>query len=102
MYTKSEEKPRNGLTKMGAVVITNGTLQGITIGGAGATLLNNERGKTTLAQADLVNSFTIPANALVANCDGCGAQIWIPSSFKDLSEDHRTYCIRCLVNRKMI
>ena len=31
-------------------------------------------------------------DALVANCDGCGSQIWISGDFKDLGPNHLTYC----------
>lgn len=41
---------------------------------------------------------TAPKSHLIATCDGCGAQIWIPSEFKNMLEDgnHRTFCVQCL------
>ena len=53
-----------------------------------------------------------PENALVASCDGCGAQIWIPRIKVQLDDpeveeiayielennNHRTYCPQCLRN----
>lgn len=43
-------------------------------------------------------------DALTAVCDGCGAQIWIPSVFEDMLEEgnHRTLCLQCLLTRKVI
>ena len=69
-------------------------------GGVALTGDNDATGKAKVSISATPN--IIPADALKANCDSCGAQIWIPASFKDLAVDHRTYCLRCLRLRKMI
>lgn len=45
-----------------------------------------------------------PKDALAAVCDGCGAQIWILSDFKDMLEEgnHKTFCLQCLQVRKAV
>jgi len=45
-----------------------------------------------------------PEDALAATCDGCGAQIWIPSTFKDALKEgsHRILCPQCLKARQLI
>lgn len=45
-----------------------------------------------------------PKDALVAVCDGCGAQLWIEAEFKDkLNEsNHRTFCSACLKVRQVL
>lgn len=44
------------------------------------------------------------AEALIAACDGCGAQLRIPKGLAAMldSKNHRTYCPKCLAVRKVI
>jgi hypothetical protein len=46
--------------------------------------------------------LVMPSDALVANCDSCGAQLWLPSIYTDLETSHRTYCNRCLEKLKKV
>ena len=45
-----------------------------------------------------------PGDALVAQCDGCGAQLWITPEFANKLEagNHRTFCSECLQIRKVV
>lgn len=45
-----------------------------------------------------------PKDALLAVCDGCGAQIWIPGGFEGelVRLKNRTLCAKCLLVRKVI
>jgi hypothetical protein len=66
-----------------------------------------KRKLTTLAKAGSVvllgASGAVPQTALAATCDGCGAEIWIPSGFKEMLKEgnHRTFCLQCLHTRKV-
>jgi len=53
-------------------------------------------------QVELNQVITMPANALAAHCDGCGAQVWLSHTYSDLVVNHRTYCNKCLVIRKLV
>lgn len=45
-----------------------------------------------------------PKDALAAACDGCGAQLWIPSEFRGMLKErnHKTFCVQCLQVRKVL
>jgi len=48
--------------------------------------------------------YTATKDALAAACDGCGAQLWIPSGYKDMLKErnHKTFCVQCLQARKIL
>jgi len=52
----------------------------------------------------LAQAGAVPKDALAATCDGCGAQIWIASDFKNMLKEgsHRTFCLQCLQARKVL
>jgi hypothetical protein len=45
-----------------------------------------------------------PKDALVATCDGCGAQVWIAKGVEDKLDknNHRIFCPPCTKIRKMV
>ncbi len=73
MYSKTAKKKPSALAKAGALVLAPAT-------------------------------GSAPQNALAAICDGCGAELWILSEFQDKLKEgnHRTFCLNCLLARKII